>query len=166
MISVYEYVPLKGFEGTYEVNRLGDIKRVGKEKSMKQRVADGYKVVTLSVGGKARQYRVQTLVGRTFLRPLKKGECYFHKNGDKLDNWVNNLEIRTMRDVYRDIGKSGTRARPVEQIDESGKVIDSFKSAKAASEELFLSLPQVLLRLNRKMKRKIPPFLRWAQGVK
>ena len=166
MVSVHEYVPLKGFEGTYEINRLGEVRRAGKEKPMKQRIADGYMVVALSAGGKARQYRVQTLVGRTFLRPLEKGECYFHKNGDKLDNWMGNLEIRTMRDVYRDIGKRGTRARPVEQIDESGKVIDSFKSAKAASKELFLSLPQVLLRLNRKMKRKIPPFLRWAQGVK
>lgn len=160
-----EYVPLRGFEGAYEINRSGDIRKVGTERPLKQRIADGYKVVSLHIDkGKARQFRVQVLVGRTFLRPLRRGECYFHKNGDKLDNWFRNLEVRTLRDVFRDIGKSGTRARPVEQLDESGNVIDSFRSARAASDALFLSMPQVLLRLNRKMKRKIPPFLRWARG--
>lgn len=97
-----EWVPVKGIE-SYEVSRAGDVRRAittkasrtakpGRLKTLRiDRV--GYMSVTLSHQGGAFYRRVHRLVATAFIgpAPFPRAEVN-HKNGNKLDNRVENLE--------------------------------------------------------------------------
>lgn len=52
----------------------------------------GYFQVTLSHGGSSKKFRLHRLVAQCFLERVEGKEHVNHKNGDKSDNSVNNLE--------------------------------------------------------------------------
>ena len=161
-INPNKFFPIPGYEGIYEINCLSDIRRISSGKILKQSSCADYKTVKLSKNGIAKLFRVHALMGLTFLRPLKKGEGYFHKNHDKYDNILSNIYIDTISNVYKKISKKGTRAKEIEQFDENGNLINRFRSCREASKVLFLSLPQIQARCNLKMVRCVPPYLRWV----
>ena len=93
-----EWRDIKGYEGKYMVSNLGRVKslnyrRTGKEKIMKG-VPDGYGYlyVTLYKDGKDKKGKIHRLVAQAFLEnPMGYNEVN-HKNEDKTDNRVENLE--------------------------------------------------------------------------
>ena len=93
-----EWRDIKGFEGKYMVSNLGRVKslnyrRTGKEKIMKG--ADnghGYLFVELCKDGKTKTCRINRLVAQAFLENPQNLPEVNHKNEDKTDNRVENLE--------------------------------------------------------------------------
>jgi hypothetical protein len=95
---------IPGFEGVYSVSRDGEVRlevdRRNKELGSRLRQTmdpDGYLLVRLSLDGSqkaGRNHRVNRLVGATFLGDVTDMQVN-HKNGDKADNRLSNLEIVT-----------------------------------------------------------------------
>ena len=158
------WFPIPGFPG-YEICADAKIRKQTAKgyKMMSVRVFRGHNIVSLSRGGRQRTFRLRSLVGRTFLRPLRKGEVYTHKNGDTLDDVATNICIMNQSELSRRVGKRGTRRRAVEKVDEQGEVLDAYRSARQAADKNYISLMCVTNRCNGKMKTKVPPFFRWAK---
>lgn len=97
-----EWRPVVRYEGRYEVSSCGDIRSVmrgrgavfGRIRKLSDH-AMGYKSVSLWKAGKGRTHLVHRLVAEAFLGPVPKYCEVNHKNGDKTDNRVENLEYVT-----------------------------------------------------------------------
>ena len=87
---------IKGYGGKYEISSLGRIKSLwwGKERILvlNKNTTKIYLDLQLCFNGEQKQFTVHRLVAMSFL-PKQKGKNYVnHKNGDKKDNRVENLE--------------------------------------------------------------------------
>lgn len=88
-----QWMPVIGLEDRYEVSDLGQVRSLLRDKRLlSQSLLGGYPRVTLQKNGKKYDRHVHRLVAEAFLglRPLGQ-ECN-HKNCDKLDNRLENLE--------------------------------------------------------------------------
>lgn len=111
------WLPVKNFEGVYEVSSLGRVRsiehydRKGRRRSgkvLKPQIACGYLQVYFNIGGKQKWFKVHTLVAEAFLPVppyleiiISRGEAgrleVNHKNEVKTDNRVDNLEWCTSK---------------------------------------------------------------------
>jgi hypothetical protein len=83
--------PIKGFETLYQVSSLGRISNYRKVMSI-QTMPRGYKTIGLTITGKSHTRLVHRLVAENFIaNPEGKPEVN-HKDGDKSNNSVSNLE--------------------------------------------------------------------------
>ena len=89
---------IEGFEGLYQVSNIGNVKslnyrRTGKEGILKaKKDSNGYLQVKLYKDGKAKFYLVHRLVGQEFLENPEGYTEINHKDEDKTNNCVQNLE--------------------------------------------------------------------------
>jgi hypothetical protein len=109
--SKLEWHPLPGYEGSYLINTLGTVRSIsrfvaiGKKKRFyKGRYIQstinnrGYRTVRLSKDGICKTYFLHTLLAKTFIPNYFALSEVNHKNGNKLDNSLSNLEWLTHRD--------------------------------------------------------------------
>jgi hypothetical protein len=114
---------IKGYEGYYSVTREGDViseKRIityksGKKKTINKRVlkpsnnGDGYLSVFLSKNGVTKRFYVHRIVAEMFIQNQDKKKCVNHKDGNKSNNCVDNLEWVSYSEnelhSYRVLGK-------------------------------------------------------------
>lgn len=110
--EIFKDIP--NYEGLYQVSNLGNVKslerqcnhwcgglRFLKERILKKRIdANGYIQVYLSKNGIMKPFKVHQLVAIEFLNHIPCGYelVVNHKNFNKLDNRVENLEIITTRE--------------------------------------------------------------------
>lgn len=106
-----EWRDVYGYEGIYEVSNLGRIKSLSrkrvngsgyyiqKEKILKQAMTStGYKMIGFSVNKARKYFKVHRLVAMAFLGlPPKNRTIINHKDGNPLNNNVNNLEWCSMK---------------------------------------------------------------------
>lgn len=85
---------VKDYKG-YFATEIGDI--IGKRGTvLAGKVTwDGYREIILSDGKRRRSVRVHTLVWETYFDKVPKGLQINHKDGDKLNNALSNLELVT-----------------------------------------------------------------------
>lgn len=97
--------PINCYVGVYEISNLGNIKslkricnnRVLKEKLLKQNIcSSGYKTILLSNNGIIKRYLIHRLVISCFNG--YSNLTVNHKDGNKLNNNISNLEYLTQRD--------------------------------------------------------------------
>lgn len=90
-----------GYEGRYQVSNLGRVKSLNynntnKEKILKpKKESNGYLRVNLSKNGKAKMHSVHRLVAIAYIPNPENKETVNHKNENKEDNRVENLEWMT-----------------------------------------------------------------------
>ena len=99
---------IEGYEGLYQVSSLGRVKslsrrdrlnRVIQEKILKPQLhRTGYLQVILCKEGKRRSYLVHRLVAETFIDNPEDKSQVNHKDEDKTNNKVENLEWMTARE--------------------------------------------------------------------
>ena len=100
MNEIWKDIP--GYEGKYEVSNLGNVRslnynRSGEPKLLKQGNVNGYKVVILYKDGKKKTCNVHRLVAMTFIPNPDNLPIVNHKDEDKSNNNVNNLEWCTYK---------------------------------------------------------------------
>ncbi len=105
-----EWLPVIGYEGYYSVSTLGRVRRDAPTKyrggiSYPGRVlrtyqtqynGNKYRIVSLCTGKGWKMGKVHRMVAIAFLGPPQPGMCVNHKNGDKGDNRIQNLEWVTL----------------------------------------------------------------------
>ena len=103
---------IKNYEGLYQVSNLGNVRSLNrirkngkkenqfylqKGKILKPAVQSiGYKFVVLCKNGESKGYRVHRLVAETFIENPNNYNCINHKDENRLNNCVDNLEWCTI----------------------------------------------------------------------
>lgn len=122
--------PIKGWEDKYTISSDGKVYSIKSGKYLKPRLSmDGYERVALCDNGIRREYRIHRLVAETFIENPKNLPQINHKDFNKLNNYIDNLEWCTnYENVQYSIqaGRNGFGKQP-HNIDIDGK----FKSCKA-----------------------------------
>ena len=92
--------PVSGFEGSYEISNMGNLKGLYRGSALKKlRVdKDGYYKVNLVSKGKKKTTTVHLLVSEAFHGRRPEGKTTDHIDGIKLNNRASNLEYVSPRE--------------------------------------------------------------------
>lgn len=112
-----EWRPVVGFEDSYEVSSHGRVRgkyRIGpggsriQPKIIKQSLSSGYPFVGIrDCAGKQYSPRVHALVAQAFLGPRPRGLVINHKDHNKTNNHISNLEYVTSRENIQHEAREG-----------------------------------------------------------
>ena len=97
-----EWRDIKGYEGLYQVSNKGRVKSLGNNKTKKEKILslkpsnNGYIRVYLCKNGKQKPFSVHRLVAQAFLLNPNNLPVVNHKDENKLNNNVENLEWCTV----------------------------------------------------------------------
>ena len=148
---------IKGFENLYKISTYGRIKSLGNGKSTntetkKERVLKsnysltGYEKIKLFKDGKRYYFSVHRLVAQTFLANEENKKEVNHKDGNKGNNNVDNLEWVTSSEnqlhAFKNglqksrMGKDHVQSKSVRQLDLNGNLIRIFESVNQVKREL------------------------------
>ena len=135
MIRIIENYP------NYTISDRGEIVNTNTNKELKGYIRkDGYVIISLSKGGKKYKCYLHRLVAETFIPNPDNLPQVNHKDEDKTNNCVSNLEWITPKDNCN----YGTRnerqglghSKPIEQYDLEGNFIKEWDSAAQVERDL------------------------------
>lgn len=94
-----EWRPISGFEGLYLVGSHGNVWSLRKAKALKQKLTKtGYPSVNLYKNEACFTRRVHRLVADAFIENVDDKPCVNHKDSDRCNNFVGNLEWVTHKE--------------------------------------------------------------------
>lgn len=158
-----EWKDIVGYEHIYQVSNCGRVKRIsqryvdkyGHKRCRSERILSqiksrcGYMLVHLSNDGLAKHLYVHRLVAEAFIENNDNNPQVNHKNGNKSDNHISNLEWNTrsenMIHAYKNglnapsrsqlgkIGALSARGKRILQFDKNMNFIREFNTAKDAA---------------------------------
>lgn len=129
--------PVPDYEGLYEVSNYGRVKNSLTGQIMTGTINSyGYRVYRLSKGQNRKDFKGHRMVALAFLPTIPGKNDVNHKDGDKLNNSVDNLEWVTRREnnyhARNSLGLSYDSI-PVWQISKDGKPLAWYPSASIAA---------------------------------
>ena len=131
---------IAGYEGLYEVSDIGRVKSLwyGKEKILKPgKSGSGYLKVALCKDGHTKQLLVHRIVSEAFIPNPQGLETVNHKDEDKTNNIVSNLEWMSIKD-NNNYGTHNKRmaeahSKQVQMFDKkTGELLGTFSSIHEA----------------------------------
>lgn len=150
---------IKGYEKLYQVSNLGNIKTLDYNHTKKEHLLkpilqqDGYYAVNLMKNGKRKRLRINRIVASAFL-----GESNLvvnHKNGNKLDNRVENLEWCTCKENTKHAMNTGLiKTIPIMCYNLDNAKTKIFKSIKIASKFLNINEETIRYHINSETQYK------------
>lgn len=157
MREIWKDIP--GYEGLYQASNLGNIRSLynyRKYNILTQNIKRGYYQIGLRKNGIRKWHQVQRLIASSFIPNPNNLPQVNHKNENKLDNRVENLEWCSVS--YNN--SYGTRiqrvknkvAKPILQFDLDGNFIKQYSSLMDASRELKISPSNISQCANGKYK--------------
>ena len=141
--EIWKDIP--GYEGLYQVSNLGRVKSLGREVLLKpMHNKKGYLLVALYKNHIRKFKFIHRLVAQTFLSNPNNLPQVNHKDENKENNCVNNLEFcdNKYNELYgtrrERVSKNleHRRITPVNQYDLDGNFIKSWKTAKDAAKTM------------------------------
>lgn len=158
MREIWKDVP--GYEGKYQVSNLGRVKSVVWKGIVKETFFTpwinrcGYPMVSLRKNGAKKGYSVHTIEYAAFYGPIPKGMQVNHKDENKMNNTLDNLELVTAKDNCNYGTRNERIGNKVVQLDENNSLVNIFKTANDAERELkILATSIISCCRNRKVKR-------------
>lgn len=145
---------IEGYEGLYQVSNLGRVKsfyakngRLSIQSHILKPKIDkyGYLKLTLCKDKNYKYVTVHRLVATTFIDNLENKPEVNHKDGNKLNNYVNNLEwVTGLENIHHAFDTGLTKKTPlnnpksikVSQYDLDGNFIKTFPSTKEVERQL------------------------------
>ena len=165
-IEVWKDIP--EYEGLYQVSNMGRVKSIGygEERILKPgKLKKGYLQVILFKDGKQKHFQVHRLVALAFIQnPLNLPQVN-HKNEDKTDNRVSNLEFCT--NLYNvNYGTRNERiikskSKPVAQYTLDGIFVGMYHSITEAARQGFKQ-PNISQCCNGKLKTYKNYIWKWV----
>ena len=101
---------VEGYEGIYQISNKGRIKSFHYGRAHLMRGGggkSGYRTVVLNKDGRSRTKLLHVLIAKTFIPNPEKKPFVNHKDGDKLNNCVENLEWVTAKENTRHAIENG-----------------------------------------------------------
>lgn len=127
-----EWRDISGYEGIYQISNTGEVRNASGKILRQSKNKKGYFQLCLTKNKIERTERVHRLVAKTFIPNPDNLPTVNHKDENKENNCVDNLEWMT----FTDNSKYGTRALrcgiPVYQTDLDGNIIAFFPTMKDA----------------------------------
>ena len=167
-----EWKEIRGYENKYIISNYGEIislPRYKKNNSKLQYVepkeilrytnsTNGYVYVQLCKDGDCKNIRLHRLVAETFIPNPRNLPQVNHKDGNKENNCVNNLEWCTNQENVKHAYKMGLAKSKnkikVKQYDLNGKFIKQYNSLTEASKQSRVSISKISTCINGKYKYK------------
>lgn len=131
-----------GYEGLYEVSDLGSVRRSNGQTMFGNLNSYGYRVHKLTKDGVGRDYKTHQLVARAFIPNEFGARSINHKDGQRDNNHVENLEWCTPSQNARHAIETlnvSTIARPVIQIGMDGELFAIWSNINKAATTLGIS---------------------------
>jgi hypothetical protein len=149
------FKPIDGFPN-YQVTNTGEVWSNRRGKSdytpMNPSTSTGYAAVKLSDSGVQKGFQVHRLVAEAFIKNPKKYEIVNHKDGDKLNNSVSNLEWTDRRGNAQHYVKelaphysAARKAKKENDLRAKISIVDFAHKACTANPELFYSVYQTVM---------------------
>ncbi len=147
MKEIWKKVPIEGFEELYLISSRGRLKNVKRGKIHAVCLdSDGYPHYLLCNNGTRKAITAHRLVALAFLENPSNLPCVNHKDEDKTNNSVDNLEWCTVK-YNNNYGTKLERAaektsKPIAQIFR-GKVVATYRSAKEAERQTGINYSKI-----------------------
>jgi hypothetical protein len=125
------------FKGDYSVSNQGDMRNDVSGLILSQHMRNGYKSVCISINNKRQTVNIHPIVAEMFLTKIE-GHIVNHKNGNKTDNRVENLEWVSRKDNTKHAIASGLSKPHPKSVDQYGpdlKYIATYESILVAAEK-------------------------------
>ena len=145
-----------GYEGTYQVSNLGNVRSLHWNHSNKIRLLtpflnSGYLRVGFRTNNVLKNYLIHVLVANAFIPNPESKPQVNHKDGNKLNNNVSNLEwVSASENVvhaktHNLINKNPCRWKPckINQLSLDGEIIATYPSQREASRQLNLNQARI-----------------------
>ena len=160
-----EFSDIQGYEGLYKINRSGEVLSVRTGKILKAgKNRQGYMNVVLSKNGESKTYKVHRLAAKTFIPNPNNYPCINHKDEDKTNNNIENLEWCTAKyninygtaNKRRGITSRLNPLKPRKQILQlslSGEVVGEYNSTNEAFEKTGIDRRQISDAINHRKRQ-------------
>ena len=133
----------------YSISNDGQVRNDKTNKILSQSTQQDYKHVTLNIDGKAKRMKVHRLVAQTFLENPENKPYVNHKDGNRSNNNVSNLEWVTPSENTKHAVKTGLFisgvAKPVNQYSLDGMLMMTFPSSAEASRQTGTSQEKITM---------------------
>lgn len=161
--------PIKNYECLYEVSNLGRVRSLDKyvnyrygNREVKGKILKpslngwGYPSISLSKNGITKSTRIHKLVAEHFLVKVKNKNCINHIDGNKENNYIDNLEWCNHKENtkhamdnglinFNQLAKSNGEkcSKIIKQYDKEMKFINEYISTQEASKVLNIAEPNI-----------------------
>lgn len=125
---------IPGYEGRYSIDPHGNVYNRRGRKLTPFRYGPGYLGVGLSKDGEVKNHYLHSLVARAYLGETPEGKEINHKDGDKRNASLENLEFITHLENIQHACRTGLmHCRPVDMLNMTGEVLESYRSLTEAA---------------------------------
>ena len=134
----------------------------------------GYAIINIMINGKRKGLAVHTAVAKTFLDDHQDGLQVNHKDGNKLNNNLNNLEWvsgkENMRHAVNVLGKcinnNNANAKAIQGVDINGNVIYDYDSIAECAKYIASQTNQKYERIQNSIWRALKGYRKTYKGLK